>query len=105
MTEKNTVSLAAGEFRVLVASNLQDATQFVQNNAQLNAEQVKALNDHLDRIKVFVASWHASAPLPVATPEVAAAAAAQGNGAAPVKRKGGWPAGKKRTPRAPEAVQ
>lgn len=102
MTTKPTVQLEAHEWRSLIVANLNQGATFVNNNAQVSAEQIKAFDDLLARIRGFVGAWHASAPPVVQAPESAPVGDAKANGAAPAKKRGGWPAGKSR--KAPAAA-
>lgn len=107
MTEKkDTLSLDANEWRAMIAHNLQRGIEFVNTNGQITAEGIVAFNAHLDRIKVLVLAWHASAaPGQNAQQQapVTDASAPQADGAAP-KGKGGWPKGKSRKQK-PEVAQ
>lgn len=105
---KPTVTLGANEWRSLIITNFQEGITFVNGNGQIDPNQVKAFDEHLAKIRTYIAAWHASAP-PVAA-QGAGAAEAQANaspdpsanGAAP--KRGGWPKGRSRKPKA-EAAQ
>jgi hypothetical protein len=110
MTEKPTVALTSNEWRSLIVCNLQEGITFTNGNGQLTAEGVSSFSAHLDKIKTYLHAWHASNPpqaaqgegAPQPQPEVPTP---QANGAAPMKRRGGWPAGKPRKPKNEAAVQ
>lgn len=109
--QPKTLALGQREWNVLLAHNAAELAQFFQNQPTPSAEKYVQIIQHIDRMKDILPGWLATAP-PVpagAKPEQVqetAAPQAQPNGAAPVKRKGGWPRGKKRTPKAlAQAVQ
>ena len=102
MTDKPaTLSLGPREWRSLITTNLTDAAQFVHQNDVLGPENLTLFLDHMNRIKAMISAWHLSTPA-VAADKAAAEPApksetkAATNGAAPAKRKGGWPRGKPR---------
>lgn len=104
MTEKNTLTLDANEWRSMIIHNLQRGIEFVNGSGQITSDGIVAFSQHLDRIKVLVGAWHAAAP-PAVNGQAQATnpeAQPQVNGAVP-KAKGGWPKGKSR--KKPEAAQ
>ncbi len=64
MTAKPTLTLDASEWRSLLAANVHRAADFVQGNQSVDATGLKALHQHLDRMKALASAWHYSA-LPV----------------------------------------
>ena len=86
------------EWQAVCIGSAEQLAAFFRSGAVINAEQVKAVSDHLDRLRTFVGAWKASVPAQMAEPakvEEPKATAPVTNGAAP-KRKGGWPKGKPR---------
>lgn len=105
MTDKKTLSLAPREWNALLASNADDLAAFFKAQHQPNAELYQQVLTHLERMKAILPGWLASAT--AAAPEAPQGeqeAVQHGNGAGP-KGKGGWPLGKKRTRKQPEAMQ
>lgn len=103
MTDKQTLSLNASEWRGLLMQNLVQAHEFAQGKHRIDPNELKLVHERLDRMKALVAAWHLSQPaLPpgMSNPGVqqeTSAPVSQVNGAEPKRR--GWPAGKKRGPR------
>lgn len=60
-----TLAFDAVEWRDLSIHNSQRLTQYLGSFAQPNLEQVASINEHLDRMKLFVLAWSRSA-LPMA---------------------------------------
>lgn len=108
MAEQKTLALNPGEWKALLLNNIAGAHQAVTNAENISQDGLAVLNGHLDRIKGIAAAWFASQP-PVPAAENATPAvtqdAAQANGAPPVKKRGGWPKGKKRNAPTQQAVQ
>lgn len=97
----NTLSIDAAEWRVLFSANIARLNEFINQNATLSAENLKALHEHMDRAKVLASAWAAATPQAVVEPIEAPAEVQQ----AALKRKGGWPAGKPRKRQNPQVVQ
>lgn len=102
-----TLSIDAAEWKALLLDNLARAHQAVANSQGINPAGLVDLGQHLDRVKVLAAAWHASLPKaqPVAQDDPVTTPAAANGSAEPKKRRGGWPAGKPRKPRTAQAVQ
>lgn len=92
-----TLTLSAREWNVLLASNASDLAAVFSSQPNPSADLYTKIVEHMDRMKSILPGWLAAAQAVAATD--APAAPAQANGAAPAKRKGGWPAGKPRKPR------
>lgn len=118
-SERQTVMLNAGEWRGVTLTNIAQLHQFLNGKSAVGPEDLAALDEHIDRFRLWVRQW-AAACAKEAVPAVpqgnaaantgASADAAPApqpapNGAEPAKRKGGWPKGRKRVPRVMEAVQ
>jgi hypothetical protein len=65
MTAKPTLTLDASEWRSLLAANFHRAADFVQGNQVVDMDGLKALHQHLDRMKALASAWHYSALPPV----------------------------------------
>lgn len=101
MTDKPaTLALNARQWRVLLHDHLDVMKAAVQSTEGLNEEGLRNMYKHLDEMKMQATAWFQVSAVPAG--ELAApvqqdvSAAAQANGAAPVKRKGGWQKGRKR---------
>lgn len=116
MTEQTTskvAKLTPEEWKQLVLLNtaqLQNYLQSIPGNTETGVagftdQHMAIIDGHFARGRAFMRAWSLS------TVEVAPAAqppapAHQANGAEPPKpHKGGWPKGKKRTPKQPQAGQ
>lgn len=95
MIDNTTMALTTAEWRALVGVSIQQLLTFVSGVEAPTEEQVKGMFQHVDRMKVQMRAWQASAP---PAPAADASSTPKTNGAAPKQR--GWPKGKKRTPRA-----
>lgn len=60
MTAKPTLTLDASEWRSLLASNFARANDYVAQNEKLEMVGLKALHQHLDRMKALASAWHYS---------------------------------------------
>jgi hypothetical protein len=98
-----TLALDSAEWKALVLDNIARAHAAVTASGNITPEGLALFSQHLDRIKGIAGAWHASLPKAQPAPQdepVTAPATANGNGAAPVKRRGGWQKGRPRKPRA-----
>lgn len=110
MTAPKTLTIGVREWNVLLAHNAAELVAFFQQQPTPTAESYHNIVAHLERMKEILPGWLASSPQ--AAPEPVAQQAqgdippgAQVNGAAPKRKKGGWPLGKPRTRKAAQAVQ
>ena len=100
MTDKPTVTFDAEEWRSVILSNLGRAHQFVTQTQVISTANAEAFIQHLDRIKVFVGAWHAAQPAATKQAETQPNGFSADTPVPPVeelKKRGGWPKGKKRT--------
>lgn len=103
-----TTQLTAEEWKQLCLLGVAQLNTFVQQIAvPPTGEHFALIDSHLERWRTHMGAWAASKvvldPVP---PQQAVRTAPAGNGAEPPKKKGGWPLGKKRKPKAQsEAVQ
>lgn len=97
-----TLSLSAREWNVLLASNASDLAAVFSSQPNPSNDLYMKIVEHMDRMKAILPGWLAAAQaVPAGEAPVADVAPA-----APVKRKGGWPAGKPRKARnGAQAVQ
>lgn len=121
MTEQTTgkvAQLTPEEWKQLVllnAAQLQNYLQGIPGNTEtgvsgLSDKHMSLIAGHVDRFQTFLIAW-SKARIMVSPPVSAEASApeadapAHANGAEPAAKKGGWPKGKKRSPKQPEAAQ
>jgi hypothetical protein len=69
----------------------------------LTADNIGLIKGHLGRLDQFLAAWARSRPIEPEEKKAEPEAPAEANGAAPVKRRGGWPKGKSRKGAAQDA--
>lgn len=100
-----TLSLDVNEWGALITNNLSRLNTFVQGKAAVTPDDVAAVHQHLDRLKIVVSAWGANSPQPEPqqvtagvneSVQPAPVTASQANGAVATKKKGGWPKGKPR---------
>lgn len=99
-----TTSLTGEEFKSLALTNVGQLHTWLTNIAPhleggaagLTAEHIGLIEAHMNRCLMFLRSWSLTkmpqAPVQVQAPQPT-------NGAEPPKARGGWPKGRKRTPR------
>lgn len=123
MTEQpQRTQLSPDEWKQLCLLNVNQLLTHLQNlpavleggTSAMTVEQMSAIETHLARGKTFLTAWARSKPVQaqevVPTTRDAIPASAirlegeSANGAAPVKRRGGWPAGKPRKPKTAQEV-
>lgn len=103
-----TTSLTGEEFKALAMTNVGQLQHWLQNTpthiesgaAGLTPEAIALVEFHMNRCLMFLRSWSLTKIEGMQQSAMAEATttASETNGAT---RKGGWPKGKKRTPRAP----
>lgn len=100
-TAPKTLSLGSREWNALLAHNASELVTFFNAQPQPNVESYKQIIQHMERMKEILPGWLACAP-PV-TPDAAnqqaqpdTAAMAQAPNGDALKKRGGWPKGKKR---------
>jgi len=99
---KPTLSLNPGEWQALAITNANQLSHFLGTIQAPTEAALLEIDGHLIRLRSFLQAWRRSVPaasVAAAAPAQPAEAAPGSNGAAKPKRKGGWPAGKKRTPK------
>lgn len=115
MTEQpQRTQLSPEEWKQLCLLNLAQLQTHLQNlppvleggSSAMTAQQMQAIEDHLNRGRQFLNAWaRAKLIQPVVQPEIKPQEAVQAaNGAAPPKKRGGWPKGKKRNALAQDAA-
>lgn len=108
MTEASpkVTQLTPEEWKSIVLVNFTQLTNWLQaipGNTETGAsglteERIQSIEAHLTRTATLLHGWSkAKLTITEAPKAQAAAPAEQANGAAPPKRRGGWPAGKPRT--------
>lgn len=114
MTEQpQRTQLSPEEWKQLCVLNVAQLHTHLQNlppvleggTSGMTAEQMTAIEAHLARGSQFLNAWARAKPLQTAQQSSALAPqepAQEANGAEPVRRKGGWPKGKKRVSKAAE---
>jgi len=109
-----TMQLSPAHWRQLCLLNVAQLHDYVSSipahteggTSALTAAEMIVIDAHLAEQRAFLAAWSKSRmPAFVAPTPPAEAKAVQANGAEPVKRKGGWPKGRKRKPAQPEQAQ
>lgn len=94
-----TTSLFANEWRSLCVGSAQQLVNFFANLPHATADTVTALDEHVQRLRMFTQAWAATPPPFVPQHEPSELnVVPQTNGASGPKRKGGWPKGKPRKP-------
>lgn len=98
------VRLTPEEYKAVCLKNIEQLYVFCQHLGAPTSEHFTRIDEHMARWRTFMESWALSVPKEEASKEELKAEAP----AEPVeadqaksKKKGGWPKGKKRTPRAP----
>lgn len=113
MVPPRVMQLMPADWRQLVLLNLAQAHDFISSIAPMTEAGISALTDeqmtiyerHVARGQELLTGWRKSRmPVIEAEPAKPATAQPQANGAVSVKKKGGWPLGKKRKPRAQQGA-
>lgn len=108
-TPPRTMQLSPAHWRQLALLNVEQLHQFIASippiaesgQSAMTEELIATVDAHLAEQRAFLRAWRVARSPQVVAPD----AETKTNGAhEPVKRKGGWPAGKPRKPRA-EASQ
>lgn len=103
MTEQKTVKLNVNEWKAICLQGVRDLHQFLDGMIYPSDEALSQVDQHMARWAVFMRSWklHGEPQEPVKEPSGNAETKAEpvANGAEK-KRRGGWPRGKPRKPKA-----
>lgn len=96
------VQLTSAQWRDIVFGNLSRMLAYVQMQTELGPLDNIAIQKTLDETKGFVGAWHLAGLPKIVEPVPHEAAKPHENGAAiqvVVKKRGGWPKGRKRIPK------
>lgn len=94
MTDKpNTLGLNARQWRVLMNDHLEVLKGAVAASEVLNEPGLANVVRHLDEVRLMATAWFQNSPK---AEQEAVTHVAEANGAAPEKKRGGWPKGRKR---------
>lgn len=98
---KNYIAIGSREWNVLLAHNASELVTFFNQQPIPTLESYQNIITHIDRMKEILPGWLACAP--AAAPDAANQQAladtpmAQASNGAALKKRGGWPKGKKRS--------